>query len=73
MVDVLRHEDFYVSGTWMDESLGVYLGSVARKDSFSDGMPLRNERGDIVLAFSGEEFPEPGTVTSSPGARPRNL
>jgi asparagine synthase (glutamine-hydrolysing) len=25
-------------------------------------MPLRNERSDVVLAFSGEEFPEPGTA-----------
>ena len=40
----------------------MYVGWVARKDSFSDGMPLRNERGDVVLVFSGEEFPEPGTV-----------
>ena len=62
MVDTLRHEDYYVTGTWSDESLGVYVGWAARKDSFSDGMPLRNERGDVVLVFSGEEFPEPGTV-----------
>ncbi len=40
----------------------MYVGWVARKDSFSDGMPLRNERGDVVLVFSGEEFPEPGTA-----------
>jgi asparagine synthase (glutamine-hydrolysing) len=62
MVDTLRHEDYYVTGTWSDESLGVYVGWAARKDSCSDGMPLRNERGDVVLVFSGEEFPEPGTV-----------
>src|SRR5580693_6157704 len=62
MVDTLRHEDYYVTGTGSDESLGVYVGWAARKDSFSDGMPLRNERGDVVLVFSGEEFPEPGTV-----------
>jgi len=62
MVDTLRHEDFYVAGTWVEEPLGVYVGWVARKDSFSDGMPLRNERGDMVLVFSGEEFPEPGMV-----------
>ena len=62
MVDTLRHEDYYVTGTWSDESLGVYVGWAARKDSFSDGMPLRNERGDVVLVYSGEEFPEPGTV-----------
>ncbi len=62
MTEALRHEDFYVAGIWIDESLGVYVGWVARKDSFSDGMPLRNERGDITLVFSGEEFPESGTV-----------
>src|SRR6266481_2687660 len=62
MVEVLRHESFYETGTWIDESLGVYVGWIVRKDSFSDGMPLRNERGDVVLVFSGEEFPEPGTA-----------
>ena len=62
MVDTLRHEEFYVAGTWSDEELGAYIGWIARKNSFSDGMPLRNERGDVVLVFSGEEFPEPGTA-----------
>src|SRR6266568_6784958 len=62
MVEALRHEDFYVAGTWIDESLGVYVGWVAREGSFSDGMPLRSERGDVTLVFSGEEFPEPGTA-----------
>src|SRR6266404_4537514 len=62
MVRVLCHEEFYVTGTWTEESLGVYLGWIARKGSFSDGMPLQNERGDVVLAFSGEDFPEPGTA-----------
>lgn len=62
MVEPLLHESFYVAGTWIDDSLGVYVGWVARKGSFSDPMPLRNERGDVVLAFSGEEFPEPGTA-----------
>ena len=57
MVETLRHEPFYVTGTWVDESLGVYVGWAARKGSFSDGMPLRNEREDVVLIFSGEEYP----------------
>src|SRR5271157_3054792 len=60
MVEALRHESFYMTGTWIDESLGVYVGWAARKGSFSDGMPLCNERGDVSLVFSGEEFPEPG-------------
>ena len=62
MVETLRHESFYTTGTWIDESSGVYVGWVTRSGSFSDGMPLKNERGDVVLAFSGEEFPEPGTA-----------
>ena len=40
MVASLRHESFYVTGTWIDESLGIYVGWVARKNSFSDGMPF---------------------------------
>src|SRR5258707_421081 len=59
MIEALRHENFYVTGSWMEESLGIYVGWVARKGSFSGGMPLRNERGDVVLGFAGEEFPEP--------------
>jgi len=62
MVEALLHEPFYGAGTWCDESLGVYIGWVARKGSFADGMPLWNERGDVVLVFSGEEFPEAGTA-----------
>lgn len=62
MVEALRHESFYQTGTWIDESCGIYVGWAARKGSFADGMPLWNERGDLTLVFSGEEFPEPGTA-----------
>ena len=62
MVDVLRHEPFYQAGTWVEESLGVYVGWVARKGSFAGDMPLRSERGDVTLVFAGEEFPPAGTA-----------
>jgi asparagine synthase (glutamine-hydrolysing) len=62
MVEALRHESHYVTGTWIDEALGVYVGWTARRSSFSDGMPIANERGDVVLIFSGEEYPEPGVA-----------
>jgi asparagine synthase (glutamine-hydrolysing) len=62
MVESLRHQSSYRTGTWIDESLGIYVGWAEREHSFSDGMPLRNERGDVVLIFSGEEFPELGTA-----------
>ena len=59
MLDTLRHEHFYVTGTWIDESLGVYIGWTARKGSFSDGMPVVNEQGNAVMVFSGDDHPEP--------------
>ncbi len=62
MLKLLRHESFYVTGTWIDEASGVYVGWTARENSFSDGMPVQNERGDVTLVFSGEEYAEPSTV-----------
>lgn len=62
MVASVCHEPFHVTGTWMNAPLGVYAGWSAVKNSFSDCMPVCNEREDNVLVFSGEEFPEPGTA-----------
>jgi asparagine synthase (glutamine-hydrolysing) len=58
MVDAIRHEPFYETGTWCDESLGVYVGWAAREGSFCSGMPVFNERRDVAILFSGEEFSE---------------
>src|SRR5438477_12047442 len=60
MVNALRHEPFHAVGTWIDERVGVYVGWTVAKQSFADGMPLRNEGGDVVLVFSGEDVREPG-------------
>src|SRR5208282_3452034 len=62
MLKVLRHESFYTAGTWSNQSSGVYAGWTARENSFSDGMPVENELGDIALVFSGEEYPELATA-----------
>src|SRR5260370_23287072 len=62
MLRTLRHEPFYETGTWVDEALGIYVGWIVRKNSFSEGMPLRDERQNVTLIFSGEEYPEPGTA-----------
>lgn len=56
MVESLRHESFYRTDTWINESLGIYIGWVAIENSFADGMPLKDERGDITLIFSGEDY-----------------
>lgn len=59
MLETVQHESFYITGTWIDESMGLYVGWVERKESFSRRMPLRNDRGDLSLILSGEEFSEP--------------
>lgn len=64
MLAAAQHDQSYVTGTWIDEPMGLYVGWVARKKSFSDGMPIRNKRGDITLTFSGEDFSDPETVQS---------
>ena len=63
MLEAICHDSDYTTGTWIDESLGVYVGWTAREGGFSDGMPLLSERGDVILVFSGEEFPEPETTS----------
>lgn len=60
MLATQRHESFYTCGTWKDESLGIYVGWTALRNSFAAEMPLVNERGDVTLIFSGEEYPESG-------------
>ncbi len=54
MLESVCHEVFYVSGTWIDEAQGIYVGWVAREGSFGDRMPLHNESREVTLCFSGE-------------------
>src|SRR5215469_10570292 len=61
MMAPLGHQPSYKKGTWSNPDAGVYVGWVARQGSFSDGMPLQNESGNLSLIFSGEEFPAPNT------------
>jgi asparagine synthase (glutamine-hydrolysing) len=62
MVSCISHAPFYLTGTWCNGPLGVYVGWTAHEGSFAAQMPVKNERADVVLAFSGEEFPKPGTA-----------
>ncbi|PYR55443.1 MAG: hypothetical protein DMF85_19600 [Acidobacteria bacterium] len=67
MVEAIDHEPFYDTGAWCDERAGVYVGWTARKGPFSGAMPLTNERGDVVLVFSGEEFSRDHAGREGPG------
>lgn len=52
----MLHEPSYVSGTYANEDVGLCVGWVSHGGSFSDCMPLWNERRDVCLIFSGEDF-----------------
>jgi asparagine synthase (glutamine-hydrolysing) len=56
MLDVIRHERFYTTGTWIDESCGVYVAWTAHADAFADNMPVQDKQSGKVLVFSGEEY-----------------
>src|SRR5579859_7660745 len=62
MLESMRHEAFYATGTKIHACQGVYVGWTSPQKSSSDAMPLCNEQGDVDLVFSGGEYPEPGTI-----------
>ena len=58
MVKCMGHESFYVSGAHIDEQLGVGIGWANHQGTFSDCLPVWNERRDVCLFFTGEHFGE---------------
>lgn len=56
MVDCMMHESFYSSGKYINDELGIYAGWVCHEDSFSDCMPVWNEKKNAALIFFGENF-----------------
>lgn len=52
----------YQTGTWIDEALGVYVGWAIRKGSFCDGLPLTNEKRDVLLFLSGNVYSEAQSI-----------
>jgi asparagine synthase (glutamine-hydrolysing) len=62
MVQCLMHEPFYTDGTYINEELGLWLGWVNHEGSFSDCLPVWNEKKDICLLFSGEDFADQADV-----------
>jgi len=56
MIECMMHEPFYTSGTYVNDKVGLFAGWTCHRGSFSDCMPVFNEKRDIVLLFSGENF-----------------
>lgn len=62
MVHSMMHEPYYSSGTYINEHLGLYIGWIAHKYSFSDCMPLLNENKNLILIFAGENFSDKSVI-----------
>ena len=56
MVKCLIHEPFYTDGTYINEKLGLWSGWACHEETFGHRLPIWNEKKDICLLFSGEDF-----------------
>ena len=62
MVKCLKHEPFYTDGTYFNEELGLWSGWACHKGAFDDCFPIWNEKKDICLLFSGEDFTDQADI-----------
>jgi asparagine synthase (glutamine-hydrolysing) len=62
MTQCMMHENFYTSGTYENLELGLRVGWVVQQNSFSDCLPIWNEKKDICLIFVGEDAFDQSTV-----------
>jgi len=56
MAKCLVHEPFYTDGTYINKELGLWSGWACHQGAFADCLPIWNEKKDICLLFSGEDF-----------------
>jgi asparagine synthase (glutamine-hydrolysing) len=56
MVECMLHGPTYARGTYFAPELGCYLGWVSHAGSYDDCNPVLDDRGEVVLIFSGEHF-----------------
>lgn len=54
MIGAMCYEDFYTSGKYLNEQMGVYIGWAVHQNSFADCLPVYNESKDALLIFYGE-------------------
>ena len=71
MVDVMRHEPFYKTGVFRDESTYVAAGWVVHEGAFADCNPIWNDTRDICLLLAGEEFSDPSGMAPLRGSSHR--
>jgi asparagine synthase (glutamine-hydrolysing) len=58
MAGRMVHGPGYTSGTYCDHAAGIFAGWATIKSSFSDCLPIWNEKRDVCLILCGEDFTE---------------
>jgi asparagine synthase (glutamine-hydrolysing) len=64
MVKCLRHEPFYTDGTYVNKEFGFWSGWACHQRTFGDCLPIWNEKKDICLLFSGEDFADQADINA---------
>ena len=64
MLNIMKHEPFYTSGCYKKFEIGIYIGCTSIENSFSDCMPIYNEKKDLVLFLTGECFVDKEIISS---------
>ncbi len=67
MVDAMRHESFYRTGTVHHERAGVAAGWAVHAGLFADANPIWNATKDVCLLLAGEEFSDPASLAALNG------
>ena len=62
MLESMKYEDFYASGSYSDPSLGLHVGWTSHRGAPDDCLPIRNEHADAALFLSGAVYAEPADV-----------
>jgi asparagine synthase (glutamine-hydrolysing) len=62
MIKCLKHESSYTEGTYVNEEPGLWLGWANHEGSFADCLPIWNEKKNICLIFSGEDFADQADI-----------
>jgi len=67
MVEAMRHESFYRTGSVHHERAGVAAGWAVHAGAFADSNPVWNAAKDVCLILTGEEFSDPSSMAALRG------
>jgi asparagine synthase (glutamine-hydrolysing) len=71
MVDAMRHESFYRTGSVQHPQAGVAAGWAVHAGMFAESNPIWNASKDVCLILAGEEFSDPSGIAALRGTGQR--